>query len=154
MIQTESETAESFVIQKDDYSLRFRLPNSLDISAAAHADAPESVLLARCLVEAEHAGMACTADDLPEELVRKLMQQIEETDPMAEIRIRLACPECSHQWDVLFDIISFLWTEINDWAVRMLQTVHKLAAGYGWSEVEILALSPVRRQLYLGMLGG
>ena len=92
-------------------------------------------------------------DQLPDSVIRKLNQRIEVLDPQAEIRINLLCPECSHKWDVFFDITSFLWTEINDWAKRMLQMVHKLALGYGWSEHEILNLSPVRRQLYLGMLG-
>ncbi|MEA1978379.1 MAG: phage baseplate protein, partial [Chloroflexota bacterium] len=64
----------------------------------------------------------------------------------------LTCPECSHQWEVLFDIASFLWTEINNWAERTLRTVHQLASAYGWAEREILNLSPVRRQLYLGMV--
>ena len=27
---------------------------------------------------------------------------------MAEIRIQLTCPECSHSWEVLFDIVDFL----------------------------------------------
>jgi len=42
--------------------------------------------------------------------------------------------------------------EVNEWAERQLQTVHKLARAYGWTEREILNLSPVRRQLYLGMI--
>jgi hypothetical protein len=126
MVQTD--TPEFFEFQENDYLIRFRLPNSLDIAAVTHVDAPETsqrVLVARCLLQAEYSDSECAIDDLPEEIVQKLMREIEESDPMAEIRIRLTCPACSHDWDVLFDITSFLWTEINDWAVRMLQTVHK-----------------------------
>lgn len=151
------DTAESFEMQEGNYFLRFRSLNSLDIDVVVEADSPSTaqpVLLNRCLLRAEHSGESCTADELPEDIVQKLMQQIQESDPMAEICIRLTCPECSHSWDALFDITSFLWSEINDWALRMLRTVHKLAVGYGWSESEILALSLTRRQLYLGMLGG
>ena len=149
-------TANDFDIDVDEYSLRFRLPNSLDIAAVANCkntEKAQQLLLSRCLLKVEYSGAGCAVDQLPDSVIQKLNQRIEALDPLAEIRINLLCPECSHKWDVLFDITSFLWTEINDWAKRMLQTVHKLAAGYGWSEREILNLSPVRRQLYLGMLG-
>lgn len=151
-----SSAVNEFDTEIDDYTLHFRLLNSLDIAAAVNnedAEKTQQHLLSRCLLKAEHAGTGCTIDQLPDAVVQKLSQQIETLDPQAEIRINLTCPACSHNWDVLFDITSFLWAEINDWAERMLQTVHKLAAGYGWSERDILNLSPVRRQLYLGMLG-
>lgn len=138
-----------------NYFFRFRLPNSLDLAAVIeckNTQTARQLLLSRCLLHIEHSGSSCRVDQLPEPIIEKLNQQIEALDPQAEIRINLSCPECSHQWDVLFDIASFLWTEINDWAEHMLQTVHKLAKAYGWSEREVLNLSPVRRELYLGMV--
>jgi len=132
------------------------LPNSLDVVEASNSENTEKaqqLLLSRCVLKASQAGVSCDIDQLPESIIQTLNQRIEHLDPQADIRIQLNCPECSHNWDVLFDIASFLWTEINDWAEQMLQMVHKLATGYGWSEKEILNLSPVRRQLYLGMLG-
>lgn len=152
----ECTTVNEFDTDVDDYKLHFRLINSLDIAAVVNSaddEKAQKYLLSRCLLKAENSGVSYTFDQLPGAVIQKLNQQIEALDPQAEIRINLNCPECSHSWDVLFDITSFLWAEINDWAERMLQTVHKLAAGYGWSEREILNLSPVRRQLYVGMLG-
>lgn len=152
----QTETAEAFELREADYLLRFRPPNSLDIAAAVNAgdaEAAQKMILTRCVLHAEQNGEECAAEELPEAVLQKLAERIEEADPMAEIRLQLDCPECSHGWEAIFDICSFLWAEINDWAERMLRTVHKLAAGYGWSEQAILALSPVRRQLYLGMLG-
>ena len=149
-------TVNEFDTSMDDYSLHFRLPNSLDIAAVVNnedAEKTQQQLLSRCLLKVEHSGVNCTADQLPSPVIQKLGQLIETLDPLAEIRINLNCPECSHNWNVLFDIASFLWLEINDWAERTLQVVHKLATAYGWSEAVILNLSPVRRQLYLGMLG-
>lgn len=147
--------ASEFHIEVDDYALHFRLLNSLDIAAVINsrdAEKSQMYLLSRCLLKAEHSGVGCSIDQLPDTVLQKLSEQIEALDPQAEIRINLNCPACSHHWEVLFDITSYLWEEINDWAERMLQTIHKLALGYGWSEREILNLSSVRRQLYLGML--
>jgi hypothetical protein len=77
---------------------------------------------------------------------------MQEHDPGADVRIGLSCPACQHGWTLGFDIVSFIWGEIEDWAQRLLADVHVLAQAYGWSERDILALSPTRRQLYLEMV--
>jgi hypothetical protein len=157
LIESDENSAEpnEFDLDVEDFSLRFRLPSSLDIATVVNSGSAEKAhqhLLTRCLLQVECSGTSCDVSELPDSIIEKLEQRIETLDPQAEIRISLTCPECSHSWNVLFDIAGYLWKEVNDWAVRMLQTVYRLAAGYGWSEREILNLSPVRRQLYLGML--
>ncbi len=145
-----------FNLESGEYALRFRLPNSLDLadvtSLPGHEDA-ERNLLERCLLDARRGGETCEFGDLPETVVGELSENIALLDEQADLQIALRCPACSHDWVVLFDIASFLWKEVNEWAGRMLQTVCRLALAYGWSEREILGLSPARRQLYLGMLG-
>lgn len=166
----------SFELESGGYQLLFRLPNSLDVAAVINGhsiqesqlDQSQSSLqsqfssqyhsqqlqlLSRCLLQIEQEGRGCGFDALPDAVLQVLTDQLEALDPQADIRLNLTCPECAHAWTVLFDIASFLWTEVNEWAERMLQTVYRLAAGYGWSEQEILRLSPVRRQLYLGLMG-
>ncbi len=157
VIATDSNTtdASEFELQTEGYQLRFRLPNSLDIDAVAKAGGAENAaqqLLLRCVLEVEQGGANCANEPLPENVIQALTERIESLDPQADIRINLNCPGCSHSWYALFDIASFLWAEINGWAERTLQIVHRLAAAYGWSEREILNLSPVRQQLYLGMV--
>ena len=73
-------------------------------------------------------------------------------DPGADVRIELNCPVCHHNWTACFDVTTYLWGEIEDWAGRLLADVNALAQAYGWSERDILALSPVRRQLYVEMV--
>jgi hypothetical protein len=145
-----------FKLDQEGYCIQFRLPNSTDMAELEGTDNAQDAitrLLERCILSADSVGANCGIGQLPEHVVQALSQRIEELDPQAEIRINLTCPDCSHNWDVFFDIAAFLWTEIDDWAERMLRTVHKLARVYGWTEREILKLSPVRRQLYLGMAG-
>lgn len=148
-------TADDLSLQAGKYHLRFRLPNSIDIAAvldeSKEGSKPDD-LLKRCIVTADCAGKAYDKNRLPKRALETLGRHIEMLDPQAEIRIELTCPECSHRWKLLFDIASFLWCEINSWAERTLSTVNRLAGAYGWSEREILNLSPVRRQLYLGMV--
>jgi hypothetical protein len=65
----------------------------------------------------------------------------------------LSCPVCSCAWSESFDIVSFFWSELAAWSSRMLDQVHRLASAYGWSEASILAMSPYRREVYLGRVG-
>lgn len=146
-------SADEFQLETKGYSLQYRLLNSLDIATVVNNHDAQKQLLLRCLLKAEHSGAECSIDQLPETVLQSLSQQMEALDPLSEIRINLNCPECSHNWNVLFDITRYLWEEINIWAERTLRAIHRLAAGYGWSEQQILNLSPVRRQLYMGMLG-
>ena len=78
---------------------------------------------------------------------------MEVCDPLAAIDIPLDCLNCGHQWQPLFDIVSFFWTEIAAQARRLLREVHTLARYYGWREADILAMSAIRRQFYLEMGG-
>ncbi len=145
-----------FSMETDGYLICFRLPNSMDMARVESCNNTSDalgLLLRRCVLSSEYENSFCDIDQLPEPVIQALSRRIEELDPQSEIRIQLTCPLCSHGWDVFFDITGFLWEEINEWALRMLQTVHKLARAYGWTEREILSLSPVRRQLYLGMTG-
>ncbi len=152
----ELQMEQEFEMNEQAYSLNFRLPNSIDLAEVIELSDSEKIqqrLLSRCLNKIEYSGRECQVTQLPKSVLEKLSQQIEKLDPQAEIRINLVCPACDHHWDVLFDIANFLWLEINEWAERMLNNIHKLATAYGWTEGEILDLSPVRRQLYLGMVG-
>ncbi len=81
------------------------------------------------------------------------MQAIEDisaqADPLAEIRLHFDCPACSASFDENLDLGDFVWAEIESQAKQVLREVHLLARAYGWSESEILALSPARRSTYL-----
>jgi DNA-directed RNA polymerase subunit RPC12/RpoP len=137
------------------YEIRFRPPNSADLAACASLGlvAIRAQLLARCVIEVRSESRTVAADQLPEHCMQAIMERMAEADPQADIQVDIACPACNHRWRQTFDIVSFFWSEIDAWARRVLREVHSLALAYGWSENEILALSPRRRQLYLEMAG-
>ena len=150
------QASQEFSFAQDGYTVRFRLPNSLDLLAVdsvAVSAAPEQQLLDRCLLEVKHSRKK-KDKQLPAKIMEAVIEKMAAADPQADVRLNLVCPACSHQWHSLFDIVSFIWQEINSWAVRTLHEVHALAAAYGWSERDILLMSPWRRQLYLQMVNG
>jgi hypothetical protein len=138
------------------HGLRLRLPNSQDVLFAGSLDDPaerRDQLLKCCLLSAECNEVPVGADHLSAEVMEAAAQKLADADPLADIRMNILCPACGHAWRAAFDIVEFLWTEVEAWAVRMLNEVHMLASAYGWCERDILALSPTRRQFYLDMVG-
>jgi len=138
-----------------DLTLRFRLPDSRDLGAAAaclDAAAARRLVIERCVLYASRDGVPVAASDLSEEILTRLGQRIVECDPRAEVLLDLRCPACGHGWQMLFDIASYLWSELVAEANRLLGEVHTLAQAYGWSEADILGMNARRRQFYLEML--
>jgi hypothetical protein len=144
------------VLNLDDgnISLRLRLPDSFDLRAirmCGNAAVGGRLLMERCVVEARIDDEPVTSVALPEQIFEAIASRLAVADPQAEILIDLACSSCRHQWQVVFDIERFLWSKISALSQRLLREVHALASAYGWSEPDILALSPMRRQTYVEM---
>jgi hypothetical protein len=87
------------------------------------------------------------------EAIVELGKALAEADPLAKIELDLVCPSCQASSALRFDPWAFLWQELTAWSLRTLGQVHRLARAYGWSESEVLALSPQRRNIYLKMVG-
>jgi predicted RNA-binding Zn-ribbon protein involved in translation (DUF1610 family) len=125
-------------LKGEGFDIEYRLPTSEDLLqiAAERSDSTSDAerLLRRCVSRARRGGRV-------------------QHDPDADVRVALACPACGNAWELLFDIVTYFWGELDDWAQRILADVHALARAYGWTEREILALSPARRQVYLDMVG-
>jgi hypothetical protein len=85
-------------------------------------------------------------------MVEIISEKFAELDPQADIMIRLSCPHCRHEWFSVFDIMLYVWTEIQESVHRIYQEIVTMARYFSWSENEILSLSPFRRQLYLRMI--
>src|SRR5262249_52881551 len=130
----------------------YRLPTTADLTEMGTGKG-RNALLKRCVEVARFGTRDVDAEALPDEIVTSVAAGMAEADPQAEVRIALTCPSCSNQWSPMFDIVGFLWGEIEDWAERLLLDVHALASTYGWSERDIVAMSPRRRRFYLDMVG-
>ncbi|HRI17903.1 MAG TPA: hypothetical protein PL196_05215 [Burkholderiaceae bacterium] len=139
-------------IAHGDWRLRYRLPTPADIeSATTDEDVERFVqrLLQRCVQDASHAAQPAAVAALPAEVVAALSAAMEALDPAAAIDFRVACPACAFEWAAPFDPGDALWSLLQGDAERLLVEVDMLARRHGWSETEILALSPARRAAYL-----
>lgn len=130
----------------------FRLPTSRDLAQiAAQPDVASAVrhLLDRCLVSQDSSESTLTWS---EEEIDSIGERLALADPLAEILLHFKCPVCDETFDESLDLPVFLWSELEGYAKRLLHDVHLLASAYGWSEAEVLALSPTRRNYYLELV--
>ena len=144
------------VVEADGQVVRFRLPDSRDLLAVAgHAEdrAARQALLERCILDSGDGAGAAPAGRLPDSAVAAVSAAMAAADPYADIRLGLACPACDHSWEAAFDVLAFLLGELANRSAQALEEVHELAAAYGWSEREILAMSGWRRRRYLELVG-
>lgn len=148
-------SVKTFQVANDGYVATFRLPGSTDLAEAMKKTGgipEEEMLLQRCITEAAYNGKPIQPGELPVHICEAIEKEMSEKDPQADIDMHIICPSCMHEWEAKFDIVSFLWAEIHNWAHRMLRDIYQLARAFGWSETDILNMSPRRRNLYLQML--
>jgi len=132
--------------------VRFRLPDSRDLAAIEGAESQEGAertLLQRCCISVADGDRDIAATDLPGDVVSALSDAMAAADPQALTELALTCPDCGHGWVDALDIGVYLAEALGYWAERLLDQVHLLAGAYGWSERDILGLSPQRRMRYL-----
>jgi hypothetical protein len=147
---------ETFTLVHDGFTIQFRLPDSYDISkfiAEQQLSPGINQLLSECIIDIMGAD---NEKHTPAALTPATWQTLEEhmssQDPQADINMQIVCPFCQHNWNAVFDIMSFLWTEISNWAKHIMQEVALIARAFSWSEKDILAMSPQRRRLYIQMI--
>lgn len=143
---------------------RLRGPCLRDLAAVAGEADPHRAarrLAGLCTLAGGEAGLAADElaadeladDELADDELAAIETALEDLDPHARIAIRAACVACGAETVAELDVAALLWEEIASCARRLLGEVHRLAAAYGWSEAEILRLSPARRAGYLAMVG-
>jgi hypothetical protein len=138
----------------DGYVVRARPPTGADLAALEQARPGPNTwrqLLARCVVDARLGAEEVGVDNLPASLTARLGECFATADPQADVQLNLCCPDCATSWTTTFDIVSFLWQELDAWARRLVREVHTLATAYGWSETDIVAMGSWRRAVYLDL---
>lgn len=142
---------ESEGLVTEEYLVDWRPPTPGDLLEAADEEDAGLALRRRCLTvsssAAEPVDPAALSDDVLD-LVEKAMV---EADPLAEVLVALACPDCQTDFESDLDLGAFVWAEVEARARRVLHEVDVLARTYGWTEPDVLALSEGRRAAYVRM---
>jgi hypothetical protein len=136
----------ALVFTHEGQTVSLRQLTTADLRRVAMHPRPER-LLDLAVASCEGGDISDSADWLAE-----VSSRLERADPRANIEFVLRCPACGSSWTSRFDVVSFLWRELDSWVSRCLRNVHDLASAYGWTESEIFSLSPLRMRRYLELI--
>ena len=75
-----------------------------------------------------------------------------EADPLVNYAIAVACPVCDQVDRYPIDLDQLALAELQGTQNQLIESVHRLAQHYHWSESQILAIAPWRRARYLGLI--
>jgi hypothetical protein len=130
--------------------VEFRMPDTDDVRAAGS----ERELAERCVTRAWRLddGAAVAAAELPPDAVAAMDGRMAAAHPGGEVRLTVVCPACDRPWGERLDVPRFVAARAAADAEQILDEVHALARGYGWTEPEVLALPRRRRLRYLDRL--
>jgi hypothetical protein len=131
-------------------SIELRAPTALDVQTAARvpdAGTAARVLLTRCV------SGDLAPDTFDDRAVDELGSHLERLDSGAVVSFALRCPGCGHDWSATIDVAGAVWAELQRAAERSLIEIDALARAYGWTEADVLLLSPMRRAAYLQLVG-
>jgi hypothetical protein len=144
-----------FALRLGEYSLICRAPCIDDltyIECLRSSEERRAELLARTVLEASFNGTFCAAAELPQSVIDTFESTLQECDAQVLTDLGVICDACGHQWSAPFDIVAYLWTEIERWAARLMWEVSALAQAFGWNELDLIMMTPWRRQRYLEMV--
>lgn len=128
--------------------LAYRVPTMADIDAIGAAADLRLAMLDRCA-----AGAATVpAADLDAATLDAIEAAFDRVDPLASIVVESACSGCGAALAASVDLATFVATDLDRLHAALLRDVDTIAAAYGWSEHEIVALPAERRARYVAMI--
>jgi hypothetical protein len=152
-----SEPASPVRFEEESLVIEARSPDGPILAAAARSDSEEDArraLIAGCVTVSGADGAVLDPSELDEALLERIGEAILAADPQAEVGVTMGCAGCGTEWTAILDIAEFFWRELSATGVQLLDEVHQLAIGYGWSEEQVLRLSSRRRREYVERLAG
>lgn len=112
----------------------------------------------RWLENAEEDPVAMAKDLVTDETIKSnwgnhhmaaMEQQLEQADPYTALNLESECPYCGAAVSQPLNLEESLLRRLQSALTERLREVHRLARAYHWSEADILALPPGRRDFYL-----
>ncbi|MFE9018102.1 hypothetical protein ACFYNL_05940 [Streptomyces sp. NPDC007808] len=129
-------------------------PTARDLLAVAEVPPDDAVaaLFARCVRHAD--GSPVVSGELSPQLVADVDAAADHLAGFAAAQVCMACSDCGSEVRVALDPGALLWDQVDAAAPLLLSQVAALAAAFGWSERDVLAMTAVRRTAYLALVTG
>ena len=132
--------------------LRLRRPTGRDQRDWRSASFADELEARRVMFSALVAGADGALPEAAPVLIETIDDLLAEFDPLVAFSVRIACPHCEVETDFPIDLQALALGELEKIQRQLVETIHRLALGYHWSEAEILDLTPERRARYLRLI--
>ena len=139
--------------REDAASLPLRLPTGADLRAWRSIALERSFALERS-IDAQRAMLShlCLAGELRPQDCAQAAAALAQADPLVAFSVVSGCPGCGFEAEIEIDLEALALQRLAAQQRRLLRDVHVLASRYGWSETEVMALSPTRRARYVELI--
>jgi hypothetical protein len=155
-LQAEAYSADRVAVPVGNEILALRRPTGSDQlgwlkSTFANAGAVRRAMVRTLLVNDDE--LADGRRDMPrEEWLDSIDEAMEEHDPLINFKLKVKCPSCENTSLVAIDLEELSLRGLRNAQLRLLASVHRLAAHYHWSEQQIFAVPSWRRAQYLSLI--
>jgi hypothetical protein len=100
----------------------------------------------------EEGGGTAIEGTIPSELVQAVDRAMEEHDPLVNFTVAVRCSSCGMESLLEIDLEELSLRRLRQAQLRLLASVHSLAAHYHWSEPQIFSVPYWRRAWYLSLI--
>lgn len=153
--QNEAYESEQIQVSLRTDSVALRRPTADDQRAWLEnrfADEPSAIqAMMRTLLVGER-GKAAIAETITGELVQAVDRAMEEHDPLVNFTATVKCSSCGTESLLEIDLEELSLRRLRQAQLRLLASVHSLAAHYHWSEPQIFSVPYWRRAWYLSLI--
>lgn len=106
----------------------------------------------RTLIRNEEKTLVNQERNIPDEWVNIIDKAMKEFDPLVNFILSVQCPYCGKEDQYEVDLEDLLLRRLHKVQMQLLETVHRLAKHYHWSEHQIFSVPPWRRSYYISLL--
>jgi hypothetical protein len=155
-LQHRSDDADPFAIQIDSRNLQFRKPTGGDQLEWLEGSFPDEDAAIKRMIQT----LLCNDEEagfdheflIPDEWVKTIDEAMTEVDPLVNFSLTIHCPHCDEDGLYFINLEESLLHELHKAQKNLIETIHRLAARYHWSEQQILSIPPWRRFHYLALI--
>jgi hypothetical protein len=108
--------------------------------------------MVRTLLLDGNEGADARVHVLRDEWLESIEEAMEEHDPLVNFKLSVQCASCETTNLVAIDLEEISLRGLRNAQMRLLATVHRLAAHYHWSEQQIFDVPFARRAQYLSLI--
>jgi hypothetical protein len=155
-LQAQAYETEPVLVPLQNESLALRRPTGSDQLSwlKTHFVDKQAAIEAmlRTLVLESPAGISLDGDTIPGTLIPLVERTMEEFDPLVSFSLRVKCFSCGIENLLEIDLEELSLRQLQQAQMRLLASVHRLAAHYHWNEQHIFSVPYWRRARYLSLI--